>query len=170
NGTTPMEKAANVQRYVDMGYSEEEASVTFGVTTQTIKNLLALLDCDKTVQKAVTDGKIPASLAFQHFKSMPREEQKEALEKLVTNGTTKGAQAVENIKRIKKGKAAKTKEKAPRMRPRKEIGKAIRVLGKVSHRDADAVIAGLKYALGSDNAFGKEFAKIEAALFPEGEE
>lgn len=164
----PLERAKKIQRFLDMGRSEEDASIVFGFTKQTVKAHLALLDCDKSVQHAVEEGRIGATLAAQEFSKIPREEQRTALEKLLENGTAKGVEAKEAVRRIRNGES-EPKKKERRVRGRKEIVNALKTLGKVQHRDAEVACAVLKYVLGAENSFAS-YAKIEQALFPEEEE
>lgn len=126
SGDSTVEKAKKLQRYLDMGGDEDQAAVTFGVTKTTIRNYLALLDCDKSVQKAVDDGLITPSLAISEFSKMSREEQKEALTKLLASGATKGAKGRENARAARGGGEAV--DAAPRMPSRKKVEKAIEVV------------------------------------------
>ncbi len=126
SGDSTMEKAKKLQRYLDMGGDENEAATTFGVTRTTIRNYLALLDCDKAVQKAVDDGLITPSLAISEFSKMSREEQKEALAKVLASGATKGAKAKENVRAARNG--GEPAEQVPRMPSRKKVEAAIEVV------------------------------------------
>jgi ParB family transcriptional regulator, chromosome partitioning protein len=163
----PLEKAKKIARYMEMGRSVEDAAIAYGVTTQGIRNFLALLDCDKSVQTAVAKGTITATLAAQQLSKLPREEQKPALEKLIETGVTKGRSAEESVKRIRRDKAAKpSKLKA---RSFKTIEKARKVLLRLDTRDATFAAAVLKFAQGYDNSL-KDWPSIEKALFPKDDE
>lgn len=105
---TPIVKAKKLQRYINMGRSEEQAAVMFGVHVATVKNMLSLLDCHSSVQKAVEAGTITATMAAKEFAKMPRNEQKEALEKMIEAGATKGKKGAQALKSAKGDKEAAT--------------------------------------------------------------
>lgn len=86
---TPMAKAQKLARYLAMGRTEEEATVMFGVTLQTIKNWTVLLDLDTKVQKAVEEGKLSAHSAAG-LAALPRTEQREKLTELLTEVAKSG--------------------------------------------------------------------------------
>lgn len=89
---TPLAKAQKLQRYLAMGRTEEEAMVMFGVTLQTIKSWLVLLDLDPKVQKAVEEDKLSAHAASGLAK-LPRAEQREKLTTLLTSTASSGRRA-----------------------------------------------------------------------------
>lgn len=78
-------KAAKLERYLETGKTEEEASVAFGVSVQSIRNWRKISDLDSSVVKAVESGKIKASAAW-NLASLSREEQKAELEKQLAAG------------------------------------------------------------------------------------
>lgn len=99
---TPMIKAKKAARLISMGRSEEEAAITYGVSTATIKNWLKLLDASAKVRKAVDDGKITATAAVK-LSALSAEEQDEALDEIVSGGGTTVREAEHKVK-AKKGK------------------------------------------------------------------
>lgn len=102
SGDSPLESARKMQHLANLNGNDLDAvAVAFGVTTATVKNHLALLDCAPAVQKAVESNKIPATVATKLAK-MPREEQTSTLEKMIESGATKGAAA----QKAAKGKAS----------------------------------------------------------------
>ncbi len=78
----PMAKAAKAKRFIDMGRTEEEAAVVFGVTKATIKNWLAINCLSATARKAVDTGKISVTAAAK-LCELPPEKQADALKKMV---------------------------------------------------------------------------------------
>lgn len=90
----PLEKAEKLRRYLDMGGTEEEAAIDFGVTPTSIRNWLKLLDLEASVRKAVEKGIISASAAGK-LAPLSREEQKAALAEVIEKSggkaTTKAA-------------------------------------------------------------------------------
>ncbi len=73
---SPLVRAKKVQRFLDMGRSEEEAAVMFGVSVSTIKNMVALLDAPKVVQRSLEKGEIGATDAYKLAKLEPEEAEK----------------------------------------------------------------------------------------------
>jgi ParB family chromosome partitioning protein len=82
---TPLTRAKKVQRYIDRGNSIEDAAKIFGVTSNAIKMYQKVLDLEKGVQKLVEDGKMSATAAAS-LSDLPRDEQKEQAEKMISEG------------------------------------------------------------------------------------
>lgn len=97
-GDTPMERAKKMQRAADFNGGDLDAvAVDFGVTTATVKNMLALLECAPVVQRAVEAGKVGATIATKLSK-LPKEEQTATLDKMIEAGATKGAAAQKAVR------------------------------------------------------------------------
>jgi ParB family transcriptional regulator, chromosome partitioning protein len=77
---TPMGRAKKMQRYIDLGRTEEETATVFGCSVPTVKNLLRLLDAPKEVRRAVESGQIAASDAYKLSKLEPAEAKKKLAE------------------------------------------------------------------------------------------
>ncbi len=78
-GDDPITKAQKAARAMRLtGKSEAEAAADFGVTTQTLKTWLRLLEADPRVKKAVTEGVI-SDTAAGHLAKLPKPEQAAAL-------------------------------------------------------------------------------------------
>lgn len=102
-GDTPLAKANKLQKYINLGRTEKEAGEIFGITLQTAKNWLSLLDLDRSVQKLVESGKITATAAAG-LVSLPRDKQKEEAEKLISEGGKATIANVKNaVKKIREG-------------------------------------------------------------------
>lgn len=86
----PLSKARKLKRFLDLGRSEDDAAIVFGVTKKTIKDWLELLELDGSVQDVIESGGAPAYVA-RNLKDLPRAEQKAALDKMQKAGTVKGA-------------------------------------------------------------------------------
>jgi ParB family chromosome partitioning protein len=85
-GNTPMYRAKMVLRLEEKGYSKADiADIMGGVTTQTIDGLLNLFKLSKKWQNAVDSGQVTIDLSKSVI-NMPREEQDEALDKLLEGG------------------------------------------------------------------------------------
>ncbi len=78
-GDDPLTKAYKLQKYLNMGRTNEEAMVRFGVSAMTISNWLNLLELHPKVQALVKQSKL-ASSAVLIFKDLPLEDQPAAAE------------------------------------------------------------------------------------------
>lgn len=93
-------KARKVARLKERGYSIDELAATFACSKQTIRNYESLLRVHPDVLKAVDDGKIGASAAFELAK-LPRDEQPTALAVLLANGN--GTTTAREVKALSRG-------------------------------------------------------------------
>lgn len=110
----PLAKAKKAAKLMNMGKSEEEVAIAFGVTPQAVTQWLKLLECSGPVQKAVERGQLSASAASK-LSRLDGQEQTKALDELLTEAKATG-------KRPTAQKVAKAAgQKAARMRSRKEI-------------------------------------------------
>lgn len=72
--------ARNLERFINMGGTEKEAAVYFGVTTQTISNWLKVACASVEEQKAIADGAMSAQDVVKQA-SKPRVERVQAVKK-----------------------------------------------------------------------------------------
>lgn len=100
---TPIGKAQKAARYLDTGKSEAEAAIVYGVSTQTIRNWMALLELAPRVQAAVTAGQIGAAAALE-LRDLPHREQESKIEAIAANGA---AASAGEMRRQRKARAAK---------------------------------------------------------------
>lgn len=100
---SPMSQARNAQRLIDMGRSEAEAAVAFGVTLPTMRQWLSLLALDPKVQRAVERGM--AISAATPLAKLSRSEQVTKLAQLTEAGARPTARAVTNKMREGDGRA-----------------------------------------------------------------
>jgi ParB family transcriptional regulator, chromosome partitioning protein len=152
HGDGPLVRAAKLQRFINMGRTEEDAALMFCKSVAAVRDLLALLDCDATVQKAVEQGTIGATLAARQLSRLPRDEQKAELQRMIASGATRGNAAQEHVRAARNGSAPPAPKK--RMRSRPTIEKWLRLLKKVDRSDAAVARAVLGYVLGNDKALG----------------
>lgn len=89
---TPLRKAEKMQRLQAMGVSEDELAVIFGITGQTVRYTLRLLDQPSAVRNAVEAGHIPIRIAAQ-LQKLPVEEQRTQLAKIMEAGEGKKGRA-----------------------------------------------------------------------------
>lgn len=83
---SPIGKAAKAQKLIDLGKTEEEVRVVFGVSKATLDNWLALNNASAPVRKAVEGGRVSATAAAA-IAQLPREQQEPELEKAIAAGT-----------------------------------------------------------------------------------
>lgn len=143
----PLAKAEKLQRYLAMGYSEDEAAVTFGVTKQAIKNWLALLELDPTVRNAVEAGTLSASAAGK-LASLPRDEQKASLKQLTAGGGKVTTERAKGAARARKNGASDAEPATPAPGKR-QLRKIVERYNQRGVKDPNVeFIRGLRYALG----------------------
>lgn len=144
-GDSPVVKAEKVRRYMAMGKNEEDASIAFGVSVQTIKNWGKLLDLDAKVLRAVDSGKIPASSAW-NLSGLSRDEQLEALDKLFAGG---GKVTSERVSKAVKAK--KTNNAEVSLAPGKRLVTKVLKLNKKSETLPSDFVRGALWVLGDLN-------------------
>jgi ParB family chromosome partitioning protein len=119
-GDTPLEKAKKAARLRDMGRSEEEIAVTFGVSKSavvnwlTVVNWLKMLDLPAAVRKEVEAGHISAAAALKL-----RDEEPEKAVAAVKAAVAKSEKV--GGKKSKKRAVARALDEKPRMKSRKQI-------------------------------------------------
>lgn len=123
---TPIAKAQKVARYLDTGKSEAEAALVYGVSAQTIRNWMALLELAPAVQAAVTAGQIGAVAALE-LRDLPHREQESKVETIIANGASASAG---EMRRQRKARADKSEGDAERAKVVSRI-----VLRKVAESD-----------------------------------
>jgi ParB family chromosome partitioning protein len=107
-------RARKVQRLINLGGTEEDAAVAFGVTTQTIRNWLKMLNAGPEVLDAAKSGKIGATAA-REIAALPKPKQAEALKRATADGKKP------TVRQTKAATNGETKPERKRMRGRAEI-------------------------------------------------
>jgi ParB family chromosome partitioning protein len=87
-----MTKAKKAQRLLDLGKTDEEVEIDFGITRQTLRGWQNLLEASPVVQKAVAAGDVSASAAAVIAK-LPRADQAAKLAELKAGAPIKGKRA-----------------------------------------------------------------------------
>lgn len=102
----PLTNAKNAQRMLDMGASEDEIAIAFGVKAQTVKDWTTLLGLAPKVRNAVEKGVLTASAAG-HLGTLAKEEQEKHLDEILAQGgKAKTTEEVLTRVRAAKGKPA----------------------------------------------------------------
>ena len=81
----PLARAEKAQRMLDMGMTIDEIGIDLGVSVQTVRNLLQLLECSPEVQETMREGKVTAGVA-RHLARLDQAAQKTELDKLLASG------------------------------------------------------------------------------------
>jgi ParB family chromosome partitioning protein len=76
-------RARKAAKMIELGETEEEVALAFGVHVSTVKNMLAFVDATAAVRSAADTGKITMANAYKVAK-LPPEEQRKAVSELVT--------------------------------------------------------------------------------------
>lgn len=157
---SPLFRARKLAAFLDTGKTEEEAAITFGVTMQTIRNMLKVLELHPTVQKAIDNG-LPVNVA-KELSAVPQEEQPAALEKLVASGNIKGAKGVEAARNLRKQREPATS--TVRMMSRTAIEEWVKALKKEdSGQQVDLALAVLNRVLGKERSLAN-YPKVREPL------
>jgi len=146
-GTNVLAKARQAERLLNMGQTEEEVALRFGVSGQAIRNWRKLLDLAAELKKAVEAGKIAPSAALELAK-LPKAEQKAALQRVISeHGET----------RTRQGKRKRPTGKQLSEASGGQVALGKRVLKRVVQCDLDEhdvspdIILGIQFALGMVN-------------------
>lgn len=127
----PLTTAQNVQRYLAMGKSVQDAADAFSVSEQTIRNYQALLEAHKDVIDAMVKEEISTTAALQ-IVGLPQEQQKEVLEEIKSEERETGKKAT--VERVKKKVAEKTGKQSKT--PKDRIASATNLLQKYGNKPA----------------------------------
>jgi ParB family chromosome partitioning protein len=138
---TPLARADKAKRFIDMGKSEAEAAIAFGVSHQTIRNWLALETLSPPVRKAVEKGDLPATAATK-LAGLSSEKQEEKLERLKETG---GKITVPKAIRAARNEAPESSR--ARVRKPDEIKSQIVLHGENNTEFSGGVIAALRWVL-----------------------
>ncbi|HBS2861933.1 TPA: hypothetical protein MAE71_005416 [Klebsiella variicola subsp. variicola] len=115
---TPLGRAKKMADALDRGHDEDDLSLMFGVSVQTVRATLSLLDATQAVRDAVESGTVTVTQARQ-LGALPPEEQRAKVSaiELATVGIT-GHEKARRQRKI-------LGEEKPRLKTRKEITKAL---------------------------------------------
>lgn len=151
-------KANKALRFVQqLGRSEKEAAIHFGVSEQSIRMWFKLLDTAPQVQKAVADGSLGFVDAVKKLADLPREQQLAELPKLVESSTKRTKTDTNGVKR-------KTQAGVSRARARK-VYEAVRE-AEVLREDTRALLGWIAGDFDDDQIIDK-LPSLRAILKPE---
>lgn len=115
---TPLGRAKKMADALERGHDESDLALMFGMTVQTVRATLSLLDTTQDVKNAVESGTINVTQARQ-LAALPPEEQREKVRELETAAA--GVTGHEKARRQRQVLG----ETKPRMKSRKDITKAL---------------------------------------------
>ncbi len=115
---TPLGRAKKMADALERGHDEEDLSLMFGVSVQTIRATLALLDATQAVKDAVESGDITVTQARQLANLSPEEQREKVKEVEEATAGTKGHEKARRQRQV-------IGDAKPRMKSRKEITKAL---------------------------------------------
>lgn len=152
----PMLKARKLEKFIAAGGSEEDAVIHFAVTKAAIGQWKKMLLLAPKVQKYIDQRKISASAAVK-FADMPHDEQVEAVEKLIEQGSTTVGDAKAKAKNKKKSRGNKDDDEAQKAPGKRVIKKVLDVNAKMKKEDGEGVLSedfvkGLRWAIGDITA------------------
>ncbi len=115
---TPLGRAKKMADALERGHDEDDLALMFGVSVQTVRATLSLLDATQAVKDAVESGTVTVTQARQ-LASLKPEEQREKVSEIeaATAGTT-GHEKARRQRQI-------LGDAKPRLKTRKEIIKAL---------------------------------------------
>lgn len=148
---TPMNRAAKASRLLELGKDESEIAVIFGVTEQTVKNMIGLLDASAPVRKAVENEEITVTDAYELARLDPEEQKTKLAAVLAAVGTgPKKKRGRTKAKRAAMGRVT--------MRTKVEVDKLMKADFE-SEAVKDIAVALCKWFQGSDRAIKSLLAK-----------
>lgn len=115
---TPLGRAKKMADALERGHDEQDLALMFGVSVQTVRATLSLLDATQAVRDAVESGTLTVTQARQ-IGTLPPEEQREKVKQLET--ATAGTKGHEKARRQRQVLG----DAKPRVKSRKEITKAL---------------------------------------------
>lgn len=149
---SPMVRAKRIARALKWGLTEEEVRINYGFkSASSITNILALLDCAPSVQRAVDAGELPETVA-RRFRDLEHSKQKELLEEMRQKGAMRGAVANRAVTAKKNGREITADKTGKKMLTREFVEGFLAELQEVKALGATAVRATLRLLLGEKDA------------------
>ncbi len=115
---TPLGRAKKMADALERGHDEDDLALMFGVSVQTVRSTLSLLDATQAVRDAVESGTVTVTQARQLGALPPEEQRTKVAEIELATAGTKGHEKARRQRQI-------LGEAKPRIKSRKEIAKAL---------------------------------------------
>lgn len=161
---TPLTKARKLRRYLDGGHTEQEARIEYGLDARGIRNLLMLLSCSATVQKAMEKEQLAVSVA-RDLSALPEAEQDAKLAEFAAAGvlSLRSPKAAASAKEAKGTRGRMRKAPEFKLRPAKSVAASVKSLEQRSttlSEKGQGFLLAMKWMLGDDAAL-RAFAESE---------
>ena len=149
-------KAEKLQRYLDRGRTEEDAKLTFAISSRELTRLSRVLDMGADLKTALQSKTVTMEIALR-LSELPRQDQPAALQKVLEGGTGRGRQAAEAAEK------AVGKKPGPRIRTAKTMASTIEMVGEclAAGEYKKGVLDALQWALGGNDAAWAEPKKAQ---------
>lgn len=121
---SPMGRAKKAQRYIDLGRDESEVATLLGISAQSVKNLLSLLDAPAAVRAAVDGGKVSVSDGYKLARLEPAEAKGKLAELLEKAPRTPGKRRSKNAAKAREIVGGK-KPATTNGKPAEDVAEAI---------------------------------------------
>lgn len=135
-------KLMKLEKLFALGKTEEECAIIFGVTRQTIKNMISLMESGEAVKEAVEKGELTATAGMQIAK-LPRDEQAEAIEEVKavkknSNGKRKATtQVAQQVVKARKKNTENGTDEATIVPPTKRVLRKLIETGEIQRIEAE---------------------------------
>lgn len=143
----PLTRAAKASRLLDFGATEEDVAIAFGISRQTVRNLLALMELSDKVKKAVSQRQISATAAIE-LRDLTHTDQNAKLAEMLDVGATSTSEARRQRQARQNGASATPRAKRPGIKTLRKVADDEEFVSGLS-ADARAI---LQWVLGDDNA------------------
>jgi ParB-like chromosome segregation protein Spo0J len=107
-------KGEKARKLLNMGYTEQQIAVTFGVSRQAVESWLAAEELPQPIKDAVQSGEMSATAALQ-LSGHPRDEQVKRFEDIIKQGRKP------TVATMRSAAASTNNKPAPKMKSRGEI-------------------------------------------------
>lgn len=143
----PLTRATKAARLLDFGATEEDVAIAFGVSRQTVRNLLALMELSDKVKKAVSQRQISATAAIE-LRDLTHADQNVKLAQMLDVGATTTSEARRQRRARQNGTSAEPRAKRPGIKVLRKVAAAKEFVSELSPDARDL----LQWVLGDDNA------------------
>lgn len=149
----PGQLAQKLSYALKIGCQVGDLAQALGVTADTIRNKLKLLELAAPVLKAVDGGQLGEAVA-RKLSVLSRDEQVAEWDRMQSEGATKGAKAVKRVEERTKGTS---KETGGRMMRRSDVNRWLDELADNEGDLSGLVVGVLHYVLGDQDALGGRY-------------
>lgn len=158
---SPMNRARKMAAYIELGRSEQDAAVLFGVSAATVGNTLRLLEAPVSVRKAVESGAVSVSDGYKLARLKPAEAA-EKVEQLKVEAPRTGKRS-KNSKRAREIVGGKKRKLAVDVHSHvaqfkqdvQEMLSQIETDERINENKRMGAVAALRWVLGDEKSLGE---------------